>query len=85
MFQKNIKITAQHGLHIRPAAKFVKYAQQFISDINITVNGQSANGKSLFQLQTLDLSKNNILTISATGEDEKQAVEYLIQKLEKLK
>lgn len=85
MLQKKIKITSKYGLHIRPAAKFVKNAQQFTSDITVISNGHSANAKSLFQLQTLDLTENTILTISANGADEKQAVESLIKILSELK
>lgn len=85
MFQKNIKITTPNGLHIRPASRFVKSAQKFQSDITIISNGNSANAKSLFQLQTLDLTKNTIITISATGTDEVQAVEHLIDILKDLK
>ncbi|CAL4042014.1 Phosphocarrier protein HPr [Buchnera aphidicola (Takecallis arundicolens)] len=85
MIQNKIKITSKYGLHIRPAAKFVKKAQKFTSDITVMSNGNSANAKSLFQLQTLDLTENTILTISANGTDEKEAVESLTQILAELK
>lgn len=85
MFQRNIKITTPNGLHTRPAAKFVKSAQQFKSEITVTSHGNSANAKSLFQLQTLDLTKNTLITISATGIDEIQSVEHLINVLKELK
>ncbi|QCI25856.1 HPr family phosphocarrier protein [Buchnera aphidicola] len=85
MFQKNVIITTPNGLHTRPAAKFVKSAQKFKSDITVTSNKISANAKSLFQLQTLDLTQNNSITITANGIDEVQSVEYLIQFLKKLK
>ncbi|CAL4318205.1 HPr family phosphocarrier protein [Buchnera aphidicola] len=78
MFQQNIKISSKHGLHTRPAAKFVKSAQKFFSEINITAHGKSANAKSLFKLQTLELSKGTIINISATGKDEKEAVSCLV-------
>lgn len=77
MLYKEIKITALHGLHTRPAAEFVKEAKKFTSDINITYNGKSINAKSLFKIQTLGLVKNSIITLSAEGEDEKKAIEHL--------
>ncbi|CAL4318240.1 HPr family phosphocarrier protein [Buchnera aphidicola] len=85
MFQKKIIITTKNGLHTRPAAQFVKEAQNFISDINVTSNGQSENAKSLFKLQTLELTQNTCLTISANGIDEKKAVEHLVKFLKNIK
>lgn len=79
MYHKNITITASHGLHTRPATQFVKEAKIFTSDITIISNGQKASAKSLFKLQTLGLSKGSIITISADGKDEKQAVQHLIK------
>ncbi|WP_343182573.1 HPr family phosphocarrier protein [Buchnera aphidicola] len=84
MLQKKIKITSTNGLHTRPAARFVKLAQEFLSDITVTSCEQTVNGKSLFKLQTLDLSQNTIITISANGKDEKKAVEELINMIKQL-
>lgn len=77
MFQNQITITAPHGLHTRPAAQFVKEAKKFISDIYIIFNDKKVNAKSLFKIQTLGLVRGSIITLSAEGEDEKQAIEHL--------
>lgn len=79
MYQKEIIITAINGLHTRPAAQFVKEAKNFNSEITVISKGQKANAKSLFKLQALGLSKNSIITITADGTDEKQAVQHLIK------
>lgn len=84
MFQQEITITSPNGLHTRPAAQFVKEAKGFMSDITVTSNGKSASAKSLFKLQTLGLTQGSIVTIVAEGEDEQQAVEYLIKLMEEL-
>ena len=78
MFEQKIEITAENGLHTRPSAQFVKEAKTFNADITVTANGKSANGKSLFKLQTLGLVKGVEITISAEGAQEKEAVEHLI-------
>ncbi|QCI27057.1 HPr family phosphocarrier protein [Buchnera aphidicola] len=85
MFQKNVKIISPNGLHTRPAAKFVKSAKKFKSEIIITTNNNSANAKSLFNLQTLNLTKGTVITITANGTDEKDAVKYLTKILMELK
>ncbi len=78
MFEKSIVITAENGLHTRPAAQLVKEAKAFKSDINIISSGKSASAKSLFKLQTLGLTKGTEVVIQAIGEDEQSAVEHLI-------
>ncbi|MGG4609370.1 phosphocarrier protein Hpr [Providencia rettgeri] len=79
MFQQEVTITAPNGLHTRPAAQFVKEAKAFTSDISLISGGKSASAKSLFKLQTLGLTQGTVVTISAEGEDEKEAVEHLVK------
>lgn len=84
MYQQDVTITATNGLHTRPAAQFVKEAKTFASDITVNANGKSANAKSLFKLQTLGLTHGTVITISAEGEDEKQAVDHLTKLIPEL-
>ncbi|AEO07891.1 HPr family phosphocarrier protein [Buchnera aphidicola] len=77
MVKNEVKITAPHGLHTRPAAQFVKEAKKFISEISIIYNGKSVNAKSLFKIQTLGLIQGSLITLLAEGEDEKKAIEHL--------
>lgn len=85
MLQQTITITMPNGMHTRPAAQFVQAAKTFQSKIDIISNGKSANAKSLLKLQTLELSKNTVLTVSANGHDEQEAVKCLIELITKLK
>ncbi|CAD6510538.1 phosphocarrier protein Hpr [Candidatus Profftia tarda] len=84
MFQTDVTITALHGLHTRPAARFVKEAKGFTSEITLTSHGKSASAKSLFKLQTLALTKGTVVTITAEGEDEQEAVKYLVRLMAEL-
>ncbi|MEX9859702.1 phosphocarrier protein Hpr [Proteus mirabilis] len=79
MFQQEVTITAPNGLHTRPAAQFVKEAKAFSSDISLISGCKSASAKSLFKLQSLGLTQGTVVTISAEGEDEKEAVEHLVK------
>ncbi len=84
MFQKDVVITAENGLHTRPAAQFVKEAKGFDADITVTSNGKSASAKSLFKLQTLGLTKGTNVTISAEGAQAQEAVEHLVKLMDEL-
>lgn len=85
MYQEKTTITTYNGLHTRPATQFIKEAKKFNSEIMIISDGQTANAKSLFKLQTLKLSKGSTITISAIGIDEQQAVQHLIKFITTLK
>ncbi|MGY5450074.1 HPr family phosphocarrier protein [Agarivorans sp. MS3-6] len=84
MFEKSVVITAENGLHTRPAAQFVKEAKAFASDITVESNGKSASAKSLFKLQTLGLTKGTSVVIRAEGDDETAAVEKLVALMDEL-
>lgn len=84
MFEKRVVITAENGLHTRPAAQFVKEAKSFESNISVISEGKSASAKSLFKLQTLGLAKGTEITIRAEGADEQDAVTKLVALMDEL-
>lgn len=84
MYKQDVTITAPNGLHTRPAAQFVKEAKMFESEVSVTSNGKTASAKSLFKLQTLGLTQGTVITISAEGEDEQEAVKHLVKLIPEL-
>ena len=64
-------------MHARPAAAFVKTAQQFKSDIYIERNGQTVNGKSILGILTLACPQGGMLTIRVEGADVLAAMKAL--------
>ena len=77
MFAKEVEVTCKNGLHTRPAARFVKRAKEFESNIIVFAGGEQASAKSLFKFQTLTLENGKMIKIQAEGPDEQQAVEAL--------
>ncbi|PCS21942.1 HPr family phosphocarrier protein [Candidatus Enterovibrio escicola] len=84
MYQKQVEITAENGLHTRPAAQFVKEAKNFDAKIIVESAGKVASATSLFKLQTLGLSKGTVVTIQAEGTQAKEAVDCLVKLMKKL-
>ncbi|AHE62874.1 HPr family phosphocarrier protein [Borrelia parkeri] len=85
MVKKEATINAVNGLHVRPASTFVKKAKEYVSDITIEADGKSVSGKSLFRLQTLELSSGKKLVVCADGDDEEKAVTELVELIESFK
>lgn len=80
-----IHLSMKNGMHIRPAAMFVKEAKKFLSQVEIRKGELSANGKSLSRIQRLNLSEGETITLFVDGDDEKEASKVLGQFLEGLK
>ncbi len=80
--EKTVRVLNEEGLHARPAAILVKEANGFSSDINIVVNGNPTNAKSIMGLMALGLKKDAEFTIAANGEDEQAAVDALANLVE---
>ena len=71
------KIVNKLGLHTRPAAKFVKAALLFQSDVTLAKDDIVANGKSIMGILMLAAEKGSTVTLTVTGPDEAQAFETL--------
>lgn len=72
-----VTILSEDGLHARPASLFVREAGKFRSEITVTADGISVNGKSIMGLLTLALCSGAVVTIAADGIDEENAVQQL--------
>lgn len=72
-----LTIPNEEGLHARPAAKFVKLANQFSSDIWVEKDDEEINGKSIMGLMMLAAAKGSVIRVSAEGEDAETALERI--------
>ena len=78
MVEKEATVVPQAGLHARPAARFIKEAKSYSSDIVVVKDSQEANAKSTLRLMSLGAKHGDRVVIRAEGEDEKAAVEALV-------
>ena len=79
MIEKEATVGAEEGLHARPAARFVKTAKGFSSEIMIIKDDKEANAKSAMKIMTLAAKKGDEIVIRAEGEDAQEAVEALVE------
>ncbi len=85
MVKKKIILKLVNGFHIRPATKFVKEARKFSSKIKIKFKNKIIDAKNLFEIQTLGISCNDIITIIIDGKDELRALDSLVNLLKSFK
>ena len=77
MTSRQVRVVNVLGLHARAAARFVKLASQFQSQIKVTRGERTMDGKSILGLLLLSAARGTDLGISADGPDEAEAVEAL--------
>ncbi|HEY5610595.1 MAG TPA: HPr family phosphocarrier protein [Thermoanaerobaculia bacterium] len=80
MVEKEIEIKNKLGLHARAAAKLVHTAARFSSDVKVRKGGEIVDGKSILGILLLAAGQGTHITVSASGEDEGEA----LQSIEKL-
>ncbi|RBW71551.1 phosphocarrier protein HPr [Bacillus taeanensis] len=77
MAQKTFKVTADSGIHARPATQLVNKAGQFSSDITLQYKEKSVNLKSIMGVMSLGIPSGVEVTIAAEGNDADEAIAAL--------
>jgi len=80
--ETTVKILNEQGLHARPASIFVKTASKFKSTVSIVHGTGVANAKSIINIMSLGLKKNEEIKIITEGTDEKEAMAALLSLVE---
>jgi phosphocarrier protein len=74
-----VQITNQRGLHARASAKFVKLAEQFDAQVNVSKDGESVLATSIMGLMMLGASLGSTIALSASGAQAQAALDALTQ------
>lgn len=85
MAKATLTINHEAGLHARPASLFVKAAQGFEADIqvsNLTAEKGPVDAKSILKVLTLAANKGSEIKITADGPDADDAVASLVALIE---
>ena len=82
MMTRKCVIRNRLGLHARAAAKFVHTATRYASEIRISRDGKSVEGKSIMGILLLAAAAGSSVVITADGVDEADAVDALCQLVE---
>lgn len=74
-----IAILNELGLHARPAAEFVRWANAFRSEVWIVTENGRFSGLSMIDVMQANLNQGALATLEAIGPDAEEAVERLAQ------
>lgn len=77
MKQHKITIINKLGLHARASAKFVSTASRFQSNIDVTKDDKTINGKSIMGVMMLAANKGTDILLTINGPDEAEMLEAI--------
>lgn len=83
MVEKQFKVTAETGIHARPATILVQAASRFNSEIQLEYKEKKVNLKSIMGVLSLGIGQGAEFKISAEGNDEQDALQILEETLNK--
>lgn len=77
MFNKEVVVRCESGLHNKQATYFVQKANEFESSIWLESDNRKMNAKSLLGIMSLGVITGSVVTLSAVGSDAEAAVNAL--------
>ena len=83
MFNKEVVVRCESGLHKRQATYFVQKANEFESSIWLEYGSRRMNAKSLLGIMSLGVVTGTTVTLSASGPDAESAVNALDELLQR--
>ena len=82
MYDKEVLVQNQVGLHARPATFFIQKANEFKSSIWVEKEERRVNAKSLLGVLSLGIVGGTNIRIIADGADDEAAVSSLVDLVE---
>ena len=77
MFNKEVVVRCESGLHNKQATYFVQKANEFESSIWLESDNRKMNAKSLLGIMSLGIVTGSTVTLTAAGADAEAAVNAL--------
>ncbi|HLR03671.1 MAG TPA: phosphocarrier protein HPr [Virgibacillus sp.] len=75
MKEKTFTITAETGVHARPATLLVNKAGQYSSEVEVSYNDKKVNLKSIMGVMSLGIPTGAEIKVTVDGNDEDEALE----------
>ena len=83
MRQQEVEIVNKLGLHARASAKLTQLAGQHQCEVWLSRSGRRVNAKSIMGVMMLAAAKGSRVTVETSGADEEQAIQALIDLIQK--
>lgn len=79
MAERRVIVTAESGLHARPAATFVQTAAKAPFDVTVAkAAGPPVNAKSILAVLSLDVEQGDYIVVAAEGDGADELLDELV-------
>lgn len=82
MIRKSVTIINKLGLHARASSKLVSLSSRFASKIELSINNQTVNSKSIMGVMMLGATQGSEILLTIEGEDETATMEAIVTLIE---
>ncbi len=82
MVSQDVTVINKVGVHARPASLLVNSAKMFTSEIMVSKGDKAVDLRSVMNLLRLQIKEGDVITITAEGTDEQQALGQLVTLIE---
>ena len=82
IMERTVTLGSKSGLHARPAAIFVQNAKGFQSQVTLSKNEKTVNGKSILSVLSLGAEQGDQVILKVNGDDAQLAIDKLALLLE---
>ena len=79
MVQRDLAVINRLGLHARAAAKLVHTAALYSSRIQLALDGEEVDAKSILGILLLAAAQGSEVTVRCEGDDEHEAMEAITE------
>lgn len=82
MVEQQVVVKLKSGLQARQAALFVQEANRHTADVFLQKDDKKVNAKSIMGIMSLAIARGTLVTLSAEGNDEQNALANLVKIIE---
>lgn len=79
MVSQTITIKNAEGLHARPATEIAKSATKYTATVELDVNGNKYNAKSVLNIMSAGIKNSTQITVICDGVDEENALTGIVK------
>lgn len=77
IFEKDLTICNEKGLHARAAATFVRSVENLDAKVFVSRSGQTVSGDSIMGLMMLAAAKGSVIHVKTEGTEAEKAMDIL--------
>ena len=79
MYEAEVVLMNEQGLHARPASVLVRICNNIKSDIELIKDDMTADPKSILEIMALGAETGETVTLNVEGEDEEEAFKLIAE------